>query len=446
LKQDYISILDIFIAIVWFVILYAIVSSRANKQKEEIRRYYSSNFLSKVFFAITFTLFYIFYYGGGDTVAYWDGAVVLNKLAFNSPSSFIEALTNESSDLFRSKHFNINTGFPPGWIYREQEGWFVCKITSFFSLITFRSYLAAVIIFGYFVSDATWKIFEIISKLKLHNIRTAAFCMFFVPSVGFWCSGISKDTIIYISILNILHSVLDVFINKKKINIGLVLRIIFFAWIILQIRSFVIAAILLPLLTAFSARFIKNYSSSGFVRFFLRTIFFAIGFVGFFLFTSSGFIKEMADKASVIQTDFKNNPLYTGKRYEIDVSDPSATGMMRAFPISVFYGIYKPLIYEALSPTLILNGLESTVLVFLTVSFFLRGNVFKKIRYIQQSEFLVFAFVFVILIGFMAGYTSVIYGVLVRIRAPLLPFLFLIFTTKSQQEENNEVLNQPQLN
>jgi hypothetical protein len=40
----------------------------------------------------------------------------------------------------------------------------------------------------------------------------------------------------------------------------------------------------------------------------------------------------------------------------------------------------------------------------------------------------------------MAGYTSVLYGVLVRIRAPLLPFLFLIFTTKSEEtiipEEN----------
>jgi hypothetical protein len=38
----------------------------------------------------------------------------------------------------------------------------------------------------------------------------------------------------------------------------------------------------------------------------------------------------------------------------------------------------------------------------------------------------------------MAGYTSVLYGVLVRIRAPLLPFLFLIFTTKPEEINNTE--------
>ena len=114
--------------------------------------------------------------------------------------------------------------------------------------------------------------------------------------------------------------------------------------------------------------------------------------------------------------------------------------MIRAFPISVFYGIYKPFIYEALSPTLILNGLESSILVFMTLNFLFVGNFFKKIKRVSSNEFLIFAFVFVILIGFMAGYTSVLYGVLVRIRAPLLPFLFLIFTTKSEEtivpEEN----------
>ncbi|NCA20251.1 MAG: hypothetical protein EBS86_03825 [Crocinitomicaceae bacterium] len=114
--------------------------------------------------------------------------------------------------------------------------------------------------------------------------------------------------------------------------------------------------------------------------------------------------------------------------------------MIRAFPISVFYGVYKPFIYESLSPTLILNGLESTTLVIMTLLFLVNGNVFKKIARIRSNEFLVFAFVFTLLIGFMAGYTSVLYGVLVRIRAPLLPFLFLIFTVKpdeiKQPEEN----------
>jgi hypothetical protein len=140
----------------------------------------------------------------------------------------------------------------------------------------------------------------------------------------------------------------------------------------------------------------------------------------------------LAEEAAVIQGDFKNNETYTGVKYDIGVVDGTPTGMIRLFPISVFYGIYKPFIYESLSPTLILNGLESTILVIMTLNFFFVGNVFKKIKRVRSNEFLIFAFVFTLLIGFMAGYTSVLYGVLVRIRAPLLPFLFLIFTTKPE--------------
>lgn len=445
MKQEYFSIIDTIIALIWFFILYAIISSKTKNIRDEIKPYYKINFFSKIAFSLFFTVFYVLYYGGGDTTGYWDGAIVLNKLLFHSPSNFFEAMMNESSEVFRLKHFSITTGYPPRWIYREPEGWFVCKITAILSFVTLRSYLATVIIFGYFVADATWRVFDLVVKLKLHTKGTIAFCLFYIPSVGFWCSGVTKDTIIYVAVLNILHAVLDVFINKRKLSLPLIFRVLFFVWLTINVRSFVLAAIFLPLMTAFSARFIKNYGSNTFAKLFFRSVFFAVGFFGFFAVTSSGFMKEMADKASVIQSDFKNNPLYTGKRYDIDVSDPSPTGMMKSFPIAVFYGIYKPFVYEALSPTLILNGLESMVLVYLTLAFFFRGNVFKKIRHIQQSEFLVFAFVFVLLIGFMAGYTSVIYGVLVRIRAPLLPFLFLIFTTKSQQVEDKEVLDQPQL-
>jgi hypothetical protein len=38
----------------------------------------------------------------------------------------------------------------------------------------------------------------------------------------------------------------------------------------------------------------------------------------------------------------------------------------------------------------------------------------------------------------MAGFSSVLYGVLVRIRAPLLPFIFLILTTRKSEIKNSD--------
>lgn len=432
--SQYLSFLDIFAAILWLVILSVIVNNQASKITNlEIKPYYVRNFYIKVFYGITFTVVYLTIMGGGDTQAYWDGAVVLNKLFFKSPNLYLDAITTPPSNENRLIHFSLETGFPPGWIYREEQGWFISQVASIISIFSFRSFFATVIILSYFVSTATWKIFELITKLNLHSTRVAAWCMLYVPSVGFWCSGITKDTLIYISILNILYYVLDLLIVKSKIGIKHVVGILFFIFLMSQIRSFALAATFVPLLAAFGIRLTKRFGQNFFAKFVLRLMIIGIGGFGFITLFSSSFVSELAQQAAVVQGDFKNNETYTGKKYDIGVVDGTPAGMVRLFPISVFYGVYKPFIYESLSPTLILNGLESTILVLMTLNFLFVGNVFKKIKRVRSNEFLIFAFVFVLLIGFMAGYTSVLYGVLVRIRAPLLPFLFLIFTTKPEE-------------
>jgi len=439
LLAKYLTILDIIPALLWLIILSVVVSGQASKlENQELKPYYARNFYVKVFYGIAFTIVYLIVYGGGDTKAYWDGAAVLNKLFFKSPSLYLDAISSPPTNSNRLIHFSIDTGFPPGWIYREEQGWFVSQVASVVSLFTFRSLFATVIVLSYFVHIATWKVFELVTKLNLHTTKMAAWCMLFVPSVGFWCTGISKDTIIFISILNILYFSLDILLLKNKIGLKHIIGILFFTFLISQIRSFALAATFAPLLAAFGTRLTNNYSSNLFAKFFFRLVFLTVGSFGFVTAFSSSVVEELAQEASVVQNDFKNNATYTGKKYDIGIVDGTPAGMIRLFPISVFYGVYKPFIYEALSPTLLFNGIESLILVVMTLNFFFVGNVFKKIKRVSSNEFLIFAFVFTLLIGFMAGYTSVLYGVLVRIRAPLLPFLFLIFTTKPEEIKKPE--------
>ena len=437
--SQHLTFIDIFITLLWLGILLAIVNNQASKLKnQDLKPYYLKNFYFKVFYGLTFTVFYLVVYEGGDTLAYWDGAVCLNKLFFQSPSLYLDAISGLPSDENRLIHFNAETGFPPGWIYREAQGWFVCQITSIISLVSFRSFFATVIIFSFFVSRATWKIFELVTRLNLHNVSVAAWCVLYIPSVGFWCSGITKDTIIFVSILNILFYSLDYLVLKSKFQWTSLFYVVIFIYLMSQIRSFALAATFAPLLAAFGTRITNKYSSNLFAKLSFRIVFLGIGAFGFLTVFSSSVVADLSQEALIIQNDFKSNETYTGKKYDIGEVDGTPAGMIRAFPISVFYGIYKPFIYESFSPTLILNGIESLVLVLMTLNFIFVGNVFKKIARVRSNEFLVFAFVFVILIGFMAGYTSVLYGVLVRIRAPLLPFLFLIFTTKPEEIKKPE--------
>ncbi len=437
MESNYISFQDIAIGLLWFVILMAISSSKANQIKDtQIKKYYIRNILFKFLFAILFALVYLVYYGGGDTTAYWDGAVTLSKLFFKSPIDYFEHLFSEPTVALRQLHFDIDTGYPPGWIYKESEAWFICKLGSIISFFTFRSYFAATLIFAFLTARASWRVFQMIYKLETHNLRAAAWCILFIPSVSFWCTGISKDTVIYFSLLNVLFYTFDFLILRNVISISKIIYLGGSVFLIFQIRSFVLAAILAPLFMAFGARLTKRYEQNFFAKLFLRSFILFGGIFAFLYFFQSAFAEDMIKEAQVVQQDFLQNSTYTGKRYEISNTEVSPTGLLAAIPESVFYGIYRPFINESLSPNFILNGLESLILMFITIRFLFWGNVFSKIKKIRKEEILVFALIFALFIAFMAGFTSVLFGVLVRIRAPLLPFIFLVLTTNIYEKAN----------
>ena len=434
MENSYVSIYDISIGLIYMITLIIIANSRKNKiVDEEIKKYYLRNILFKFFFAISFAVIYLIYYGGGDTTAYWDGAVTLNNLFFKSPSMYLENMVSEPSPEIFSSHFNVETGYPPGWLYREPEAWFICKISSIISFFTFKSYFAATLVFSFLTAMASWRVFELVAKLKTHKKHVAALCILFVPTVSFWCTGISKDSLVFISTLNLLYYIFNVMVLRNAIKLRHILIILFSIFIIYHARSFILAAIAAPIFMAFGARLTKRYEKQILVKLLFRSIIIIGGTALFLQFFASNFADEMVTQAQVVQQDFTQNETYTGKRYEIANTDASPAGLLRAIPESVFYGIYRPFINESISPTLIINGIESLVLMFLTVRFFVSGSPFRKIKNIRKEEILVFAFIFSLFIAFMAGFTSVLFGVLVRIRAPLLPFFFLVLASSTNK-------------
>jgi hypothetical protein len=54
---------------------------------------------------------------------------------------------------------------------------------------------------------------------------------------------------------------------------------------------------------------------------------------------------------------------------------------------------------------------------------------------ILRDEFLLYALFFILLVSFMAGYSSILFGVLVRIRSIALPFLILLLLHQKSSTE-----------
>jgi hypothetical protein len=415
------------------VIIFANYIKSQNKQKEHYK-YFMRNLYFKLGFSLLFAFYYIFFIQGGDTIAFFDTSRVLTNLLLKYPSYYISEWPTFAEDVGYVNHFTIETGRPPGWIAREPEGYFVSKVYSILNLFTGSSYLATTVLMAFLTSLASYKLYDFIVSFGIHDYKKLALYFLFIPSLSFWCSGISKDTLILICVYYMIPLIYNLFVGKAQLKIWNSLLILLFAVILLNIRSFMLIVVIIPFVFALNVNFSNHYFKGKFSQRFTRTIVFLVGFgyIGFYFSgeTAQKYLKE----AEVVQQDFKINQIYTGAKYDLGEVTYTPVGILRAMPLSIFTGIYRPLPWEALSPGLILNGIESVLLFYLTFQFFI-GKRRQRIARIRDSDILTFSLYFVIIFAFITGFTSVIFGVLVRLRAPLLPFFLLLLTVKPADEK-----------
>jgi hypothetical protein len=385
-------------------------------------------------------LFYIIAYkGGGDSINYWRNAEMLNNLLWENPYFYLQEMLYDNSDNNVLAHFNATTGIPISEFYSEAETFFVCKIGSVFSFFTFGSYILLQIVFAFITFIASWRLYEMVRSFNLHSDKTIALAIFGIPSLGFWCSGLSKDTVLFIAIcfafyyLNILITAQQ----QSKNRFWIFLFLAFF--VMFKVRPFILMAVLVPMIMAFGVRLSNKIDRGNIIRFISKFTFFSICVFGFAYFLQSSIADSFIAEAKVVHLDLMQNKIYGNKKYSLGNLEFTPIGMVKAMPVSILAGFYRPFIWESLNLSLILNGLESLVLMLLTIRFFIIKNLGERLRIIRKTEFLVFSIFFILLIAYIAGYTSILFGLLVRIRAPLLPFFILILLVKAKEKKEDSL-------
>jgi hypothetical protein len=434
-KFQFLGFFDAIAILIWFLILINSVNSKFSKNANlSYYRYYRIGFYAKFISAILFSIIYIIMYEGGDSTAYWDSAQKLNNLFWMSPPKFFQEFFN--NDLLRERYNNFdfnNSGLPPNWIYKEDEAWFAAKVFSILSFITFKSYFAMTMITSYISFRVSWLLYEMVLKYKLFNERTAFIGVLMLPSTCFWCTGITKDMLIYCSVIYLLIQ-LFTFLNPQELkryrNLPLGVVSLF---IIIYVRDFMLISAFGPFFMALGARWSRK-QTSGFSKWLIQ-----LSFIGLVLFAMTSFLtsekgQEFASEAEVIQKDLKSNTTYGTNRYDLGIADYSTNGMLRAIPISIYTAFYRPYLWEGDSIFVRISAIEAFFFLVITIRFIFVNNIFQSLRTIRSNEILMASLVFALILGFFAGYTSGLFGVLVRFKAPLLPFLYLLLNYKNEVE------------
>jgi hypothetical protein len=439
---EYLKIYDIFLIPTYLIIIYFVATIIVNKNigDKPYYKYFKWGLFAKVFAGLAFCAVYLFYYEGGDTIYYYRGAKALFNMAGKDFGTFLSLLAgNTSAENFAQ--FDMTTGWPT--YFRDANSFAVNRFSVPFYMLGLGSYLGTTIALNVFLYTGIWEFYKFVNKIYPTYYKQTAIALLFIPSVVFWGSGLLKDGYCFVGGLMIFVLFHRLFFEKKKILQNIILFIIW-AYIVIAIRPFIFY-------TAFATSLIWvgfgsiNKIKSNFIRTLVLpviiTIIWVIGSVGIIqlgqvIGDEYESMDAMLERAWVIQDDLRRS-YYGPNSFDIGSFEPTISGILTKAPQAIMAGIYRPFIWEAGNPLMIISGFENIFLLLFTVLVLFKGGIKYLYNHLRKNPLIFAFFVFAITFAFIVGLTTANFGALVRYRIPLLPMFLIVLFLSNKKELSN---------
>ena len=417
------------LALVYLFVLYIWAARRKNlnvKQSPEYR-YFIWGLMAKVLGGVVFSFIYFYYYGGGDTVSYFYSAVALSKLAVKDLYGYFNVVFGAASEENRT-FFDMETGWPYGYVYYDPRSFFVIRTISPLVILTFNSYLVTTIVLATFSYAGVWNCYRTFVSYFPSLDREMAIAFLFMPSVIFWGSAILKDTFTLSATCWWIYCTDQIYFKKRSIPSNMVG--LFLSAIVIIVMKPYIFMVLFPvtLLWVFHSRIsaIRNVLIK-FILLPVATISLMVISINVLEWMGDRLDKFSLDRAlrtiEVIQADMKREQQYGKGYFDIGELDGTWFGVLRKFPVATNAAFFRPYVWEASSPTMLISALENLWLLALVFITLLRTRVVFFIQCMFGSPLVMLSLVFAILFGFTVGVTTPNFGALVRFKIPLIPLL-----------------------
>lgn len=439
-----ISIVDMVVSAV-LVTVFVVMGSQKKKNLEAEKPYYSyyiNGLLFKLFAVIGFLCIFIYYYQGGDTLAYHEGAVAMKNLFYESPGHYFDLLLRPIAWEKYYNYFNGETCFPPGWMFKKESNFMVIRIASIPQLFLANMVLAPTLVVARVAYGAIFKLYGMFCEYFPGREKALAYAFLFMPSVAFWGSGIMKDTIAltgicwFVVLFNRL--VIQRRFNRSLFDLAGIALAMF---AIFMVKTYLLLALLPGLAIWTSFQWIVSIRSR-----FVKVVLFPLLMGGFFMgltlfYTANADLfgvygaDTVLEEAAKVQQDLVRDEAYGKNRFDIGKFDATPAGIVAKVPDALLAGLFRPFIWESGgSPTMVFAGIENAVLLILFAWVLVRTGFFGFFRTVFASPLLILGFIFTLLLAFSIGLTSANFGALVRYKVPLVPFfmsiLLLAFPSK----------------
>jgi hypothetical protein len=440
-----ISALDFILAPIYIFIILAFAKRTAGKNIDTnpAYKYYQNALYFKLAGAIGLCMVYLFYYKDqGDTTNYMVDANLLIKVASENFNTFTNILFGDISRESFSV-FNSEIGYPQ-YNYTKKIEWVVTRFTTPFALLGLKFYLPASLLLAWASFQGNWKLYLVFADTFPKIYDKLALPLLFVPSCAFWGGGILKDTYTFSAAGWFVYAFYYAFIKKEKFYKN-ILIILISSWIIISIKPYIFIALLPGALIWFNFVRLKNIKSKFLRVLAMPLLLMILGGGGIFIMSQLGTsldkyssVDKALETAVVTQKDLKRSE-YKGASFDIGDFDPTLAGIATKIPAAINAGLFRPFIWEARNPVMLISGVENLIFLGFTIRLLFSLGIFGFFKRVGESPLLIFSLVFSLFFAFSVGLTTSNFGSLVRYKIPCEPFylgvLYALYYIKKSEKD-----------
>ncbi len=435
LALRFFSVNDLVLAPICLLILYAIIRSRAEKNKDpQIRKIYYRGFYFKIICVLAYTFVSEFIFKGGDTNLYFQGVKDL-RAALNDD-------INNIGPIVKSLKLTMDSPLTPFFYYDNYADDFtynyMTNVSNFFipklglipAILFFNNYLCINFVFGFFALGGAIRIFKTFHRYYPGYTPELALATIFLPSVGFWSAGLLKDAVCFGSIGFILYAVLNIFVKKTKIRAS-VIWILVCGLLIYYIKVYILLVLILAILIwlfAETNKFIEDKTLRNIFSFLTLAVSFIIGYFLLNYFTSQEAAQNYKLETLMEKADYQRRVIQNlsekatlGSNFSINTSNP-----VTLVPNSLVATFFRPFLWEVNSPVALFSAIESAIFLFFTLFFFFKRGVSKYFKLAFADPRLLMCFVFSMVFAVAIGASTSNFGALSRYKIPCMPFYFIM--------------------
>ena len=400
---------------------------RGSLTDKNVRIYFIPGLALRIIGAISLGLVYQYYYQGGDTFNYFDrGSKFIYEAFQDSPLKALQLI-------FANGSYDTNTFEYASKIiyYQDLPSYFVVRLAGFFDIFTFHTYSATATLFAVFSFSGAWAMFMALYRLFPRLHLYLAIALFFIPSVFFWGSGILKDSVTLGALGWGTYSFIQMFIMKKRfISSSIILLLSFY--IIYHIKIYILLCFVPALLVWYYLENMRNIRNAV-----LKAMIFP--FTMIFLITGGYFsvklIGESNRRYNLERLSYTAESTarwlsfvsekQEGSGYTLGDFDYSSRGIIRKIPAAIWVTLFRPYVWEAKNPVMLLSAFESSILLVFAVYVLIQVTIRKRLVMLLTNPVIVFCFIYSIIFAFAIGISTYNFGSLVRYKIPILPFFII---------------------